>query len=69
MLSRGRVGAAEQEQGAGPAAPGFDGQVISMVSNALATKTRDTTVAKVLEAIRTGGTRLKGQITADPESV
>ena len=43
--------------------PALGGQVISMVRNATETKTRDITVEKVLEAIRTGGTRLKGQIT------
>ena len=39
------------------------GRMISLVSNATGTETRDISVDKVLEAIRTGGRKLKGQIT------
>jgi Protein of unknown function (DUF3987)/BT4734-like, N-terminal domain len=43
--------------------PAFGGRIISRVRNATETKTSDIAVRKVLEAIRTGGERLKGQIT------
>jgi hypothetical protein len=39
------------------------GAVISLVRNATGTKTRDITIDQVLEGIRTGGEKLKGQIT------
>ena len=43
--------------------PAFGGPIISLVRNAYETKTSDVTVRKVLDAIRSGGERLKGQIT------
>ena len=42
---------------------------ISMVKCAADTETRDISVEKVLEAIRVGGKKLKGQIHANSESV
>jgi hypothetical protein len=43
--------------------PAFGGRIISLVRNAYETKTSDVTVRKVLDAIRSSGERLKGQIT------
>ena len=47
----------------------MSGRVISMVMCATDTETRDISVEKVLEGIRTGGKKLNGQIHANPKSV